>query len=56
MKLIRSQKPGGTSGFFAFPISPREKVWLLSTLNWFPLLDAGSHQLSRNPKTTGNAE
>src|SRR5258708_3224687 len=56
MKFIRSQKPGTAGRPFVFHISKREKAVLLSTLKLYPLLDGSYHQLSRNPKTTGEAE
>ena len=56
MKFIRPQKPDSAGRPFIFHISQREKVVLLATLKLYPLLDASYHQLSRNPKTTGQAE
>ncbi len=56
MKFIRSQKPDSAGRPFVFHISQREKVVLLATLKLYPLLDVSHHQLSRNPKTSGQAE
>ena len=56
MRLIRSQKPDSAGQAFVFHISKQEKVVLLATLQLYPLLDASYHRLSRDPKTTGQAE
>lgn len=56
MRFIRSQKPDSAGHPFVFHISKREKDVLLATLKLYPLLDASHHRLSRNPKTTGQAE
>ena len=56
MKFIRPQKPDSAGRPFVFHIGRREKAVLLATLKLYPLLDASYHRLSRDPKTTGQAE
>lgn len=50
MKFVRSQRRGGANTAYVFRISPPERDWLLATLNLYPVLDAGYHQISKNKK------
>ena len=56
MKFLRSPKPDSAGRPFVFLITKRERAVLLATLKMFPLLDAGYHKLSRDPKATSKAE
>jgi hypothetical protein len=55
MKLVHSQKLESAGQPFVFHINQKEKDLLLATLKLYPMLRAGYHKLSRNPKTTGHA-
>lgn len=55
MRFIESQKRESRRPSYVFEITPREKDLLLATLLFFPQLDTGHHQLSRDPKTANKA-
>lgn len=56
MKFLHSQPRAGGAAAFVFQINQREKDRFLATLQLYPVLEAGYHQITRGKKPAAGAD